>query len=179
MAHDQHQLDLQAPIKLRLDDVVPPRGWVAPEGWEAGRAGHPEDDAGPRPVQRGAAGGLPVRRQAGRQEGALGASSTTSPSATRRSQVAATLDALKAAGFHWATRVRRHDLDRGRRHPAGQGRDPRAPRGPGREGPEPVRARSDHRRRAPSGAHQHLDRGDQRGRRRRCRRRSRRPTRSS
>ena len=31
-------------------------------------------------------------------------SSTTWPSATRRSQVAATLDALKEAGFHWATR---------------------------------------------------------------------------
>ena len=39
-------------------------------------------------------------------------------------------------------------------------------RGPGREGPEPVRARPDHRRRAPPGAHRDLDPGHQRGRRR-------------
>ena len=38
-------------------------------------------------------------------------------------------------------------------------------RGPGREGPEPVRARPDHRRRAPPGAHRDLDPGHQRGRR--------------
>ena len=80
--------------------------------------------------------------------------------------VAATLDALKSAGFHWATRsgvtISIEDVVT----PAGQAGDPGAPRGSGREGAEPVRARPDHRRRAPSGAHQHLDRGDQRGRRR-------------
>ena len=93
-------------------------------------------------------------------------SSTTSPSATRRSQVAATLDALKETGFHWATRsgvtIAIEDVVT----PEAKQADPRAPRGPGREGPEPVRARPDHRRRAPSGAHRDLDRGDQRGRRR-------------
>ena len=37
-------------------------------------------------------------------------------------QVAATLDALKSAGFHWATRAGHHDRHRRRRDPAGQAR---------------------------------------------------------
>ena len=36
MAHDQHQLDLQAPITLRLAGAVPPREWDAPGGLGAG-----------------------------------------------------------------------------------------------------------------------------------------------
>ena len=51
-----------------------------------------------------------------------------------------------------------------RRHAAAQAGDPRALRGQGRQGPGPVRARSDHRRRAPPGAHRDLDPGHQRGR---------------
>ena len=74
--------------------------------------------------------------------------------------------------------LRRHDLDRGRRHAARQGRDPRALRGRRREDREAVLPRCDHRRRAPSGAHRDLDQGHRRGRRRRWRRTSRRPTRS-
>ena len=80
-------------------------------------------------------------------------------------QVAATLDALKEAGFHWATRSGRHD----RRSRTSSRRRARpeileALRGQGRQGPEPVRARPDHRRRAPPGAHRDLDPGHQRGR---------------
>jgi DNA-directed RNA polymerase subunit beta' len=41
--------------------------------------------------------------------------------------------------------------------PRRRSRDPRGLRGEGRQGPEAVRARSDHRRRAPSGAHRDLD----------------------
>ena len=48
--------------------------------------------------------------------------------------------------------LRRHDLDRRRRHPAEEGRDPRRLRGPGRQGREAVRERPDHRRRASPGA---------------------------
>ena len=79
-------------------------------------------------------------------------------------QVAASLDALKEAGFHWATRSGVTVADLRRRHPAEQGRDPRGLREPGRQGPDPVREGSDHRRRASSGAHRDLDPGDQRGR---------------
>ncbi len=36
MAFDAGALHLQARIKLRFEDVVPPRGWEAPEGWTPG-----------------------------------------------------------------------------------------------------------------------------------------------
>nr|MDP9488288.1 DNA-directed RNA polymerase subunit beta' [Actinomycetota bacterium] len=36
MAYDAGELDLQAPVTLRLERVVPPAGWQAPEGWEPG-----------------------------------------------------------------------------------------------------------------------------------------------
>ena len=62
--------------------------------------------------------------------------------------VAATLDTLKAAGFHWATRsgvtVAVSDIV----VPEAKKADRRGLRGPGREGPEAVRARSDHQGRA-------------------------------
>ena len=52
-----------------------------------------------------------------------------------------------------------------RRHDAGeQGGHPQGLRGQGRQGPDPVRARPDHRRRAPPGARRDLDAGLQRGR---------------
>src|SRR5690606_24811661 len=37
MAYDRRELDIQAKIHVRLQDVPPPRGWEAPEGWEAGQ----------------------------------------------------------------------------------------------------------------------------------------------
>ena len=72
-------------------------------------------------------------------------------------QVAATLDALKAAGFHWATRAGHHDRHRRRRHAAGEAGDPGPARGRGREDREAVRARCHHRRRASWRAHRDLD----------------------
>ena len=63
-------------------------------------------------------------------------------------QVAATLDALKSAGFHWATRVGHHDRHRRRRHAADQGGDPGPVREGGRQDREAVRARCHHRRRS-------------------------------
>src|SRR5262249_37569844 len=37
MAYDRHELDLQAPIEIRLRDVTPPPGYAVPEGWEPGQ----------------------------------------------------------------------------------------------------------------------------------------------
>jgi DNA-directed RNA polymerase subunit beta' len=54
-------------------------------------------------------------------------------------QVANSLDALKEAGFTWATRSGVDRVHRGRRHAGEQGADPARVRGPGREGPEAVR----------------------------------------
>ena len=134
-----------------------PRGWTAPEGWEPGDAVPPGDHARPGPVQRGAAGGLPVRRtEVGKKQLSVHRQRPRRalPEGPGRG------DARRAQGgrLPLGDPVRRHDLHRGRRHAAEQGRDPGDVRGPGREGPEPVRARSDHRRRAPSGAHRDLDR---------------------
>ena len=136
----------------------------APLGAQASRR-HAGDHARPRAVQRGAAGGLPVRREGRRQEGALGHRQRP-----RRAvpEGAGGRDARRAQGgrLPLGDPLRRDDLHRGRHHPAAQGRDPRGLRSPRGEGPAAVRAGPDHRRRAPSGAHRDLDPGDQRGRRR-------------
>ena len=141
MAYDTRELDLQARVQLRLRDVVPPAGRDPAGGLDRGRRLPADDDAGPRPVQRGAARRLPVRRRRGRQEAALRRSSTTSPSATRRSR-----------SPRRSTPSRRRastgppgpgsPSDRGRRHAAAQERDPRGLREEGREGPEAVRERA-------------------------------------
>ena len=76
MARDVKSLHIQAPVKIRMPSVVSVDNgqgnekWVAPEGWEPGQAGAAGDHAGPLPVQRGAAGGLPVRQLPGDEEGA-------------------------------------------------------------------------------------------------------------
>src|SRR5690625_6833144 len=36
MAFDAGELDLNAPVTIRFSDIVPPRGWEAPEGWTEG-----------------------------------------------------------------------------------------------------------------------------------------------
>ena len=93
-------------------------------------------------------------------------------------QVAATLDALKEAGFHWATRsgvtISIGDVvTPPRKAEILEGYEAKAEKvaGPVREGP-------DHRRRAPPGAHRDLDPGHQRGRRGDGGELPRRPTRS-
>ena len=165
MAYDTGELDLQAPIKIRLENVVPPAAVPrSPEDWEAGRAAADGDHAGPVHLQRGAARRLPVRQLRGGQEAALGAIVNDLAERYPKVQVAAALDNLKAAGFHWATRsgvtIAIEDVV----SPPNKAADPGALREPRRQGPEAVRARPDHRRRAPSGARRDLDPGDHRGR---------------
>src|SRR5690625_6217316 len=36
MAFDAGELHLNAPVTIRFSDIVPPRGWEAPEGWTEG-----------------------------------------------------------------------------------------------------------------------------------------------
>ena len=60
---------------------------------------------------------------------------------------------------------RRHDLEERRRHPAGEGGDPRRVRGARAEGRAGVRARPHHRVRASRVDREHLDGGDREGRR--------------
>ena len=74
-------------------------------------------------------------------------------------EVAASLDALKDTGFHWATRsgvtVSIDDVTT----PDEEGRDPGRVRRAGQQGPEAVRARPRHRRGASPGAGRDLDPG--------------------
>ena len=167
MAFDAGQLELGSRVRIRLHDVVPPAGYVLPEGAEAGESGIFSSLTVETTLGRALFNetlpedypfvDVPVDKKR--------LSQIVNDLAERypKVQVAATLDALKAAGFHWATRSGVDGVDLRRRHPAAQDRDPRGLRDQGREGPDAVRAWSDHRRRAPSGAHRDLDPGDQRG----------------
>ena len=169
MAFDAGEIDLGSPVTVRLHDVVPPVGFELPEGVEPD-----EDGARPRAHAR-------RRRWAARSSTRRcrwTTRSSTPPVDKKRLstivndlaerytkvQVAASLDALKETGFHWATRsgttVAISDVvTPPRKTEILEGYEAKAD-----EGPDPVRAGSDHRRRASPGAHRDLDPGDQRGR---------------
>ncbi|GAA3616177.1 DNA-directed RNA polymerase subunit beta' [Kineosporia mesophila] len=103
MAFDAGQLHLQAKIKLRFDDIVPPSDWQAPEGWTAGEPVILETSLGRALFNQT----LPpdysfVDKVVGKKE--LSAIVNDLAERYPKVAVAATLDALKAAGFHWATR---------------------------------------------------------------------------
>ena len=168
MAFDAGELELGSRIKLRLTDVVPTPGTELPEGVEAGdgrpravadRRDHPRPGA----VQPDPAGGLPVRRLRGRQEAPV-----RDRQRPRRAlqQGAGGGEPRRAQGVRLplGDPLGHHGGHLRRRHPAAQARDPRGLRDQGDQGPDAVRAWSDHRRRAPPGAHRDLDAGHQRGR---------------
>ncbi len=103
MAHDQHQLDLQAAISLRIDDVVPPRGAPTPEGWEQGQPLTLKTTLGRALLNEALPEDYPyVDDPVDKKE--LSAIVNDLAERYPKVVVAATLDALKAAGFHWATR---------------------------------------------------------------------------
>ncbi len=85
MAFDAGSISMQAPDQgpAARGRPVPPEGFEAARGLGAGPAVPARDHAGPGPVQRAAARGLPVRQRPGRQEGPRPDRSTISPSATR------------------------------------------------------------------------------------------------
>jgi DNA-directed RNA polymerase subunit beta' len=106
MAYDRGELDLRAPITLRFagsDTVVPPKGWEAPEGWEPGQPFRLTTTLGRAlfnetlPVEQPFVDETVNKKRLGEEINDL---------AERYSkvQVAACLDAIKAAGFYWATR---------------------------------------------------------------------------
>lgn len=108
MAFDRGEIQLGSAIKLRLTDAVPPTGYELPEGVEAG-----EDGVVPSITLETTLGRaifndtLPVdypfeNRAVDRKR----LSAIVNDLAERYSkvQVAASLDALKEAGFHWSTR---------------------------------------------------------------------------
>jgi DNA-directed RNA polymerase subunit beta' len=109
MAYDNHELNLRAAIKIRLDDILGVDNgeeggpWAAPEGWQPGTAVVLETTLGRVLFNET----LPpdyrfVNYEIRKQQ--LSAIVNDLAERYPKVQVAATLDALKEAGFRWATR---------------------------------------------------------------------------
>jgi DNA-directed RNA polymerase subunit beta' len=104
MAYDRGELDLQAPVQVRLTGVTPPRGWTPPEGWTEGEPFRLGTTLGRCYFNETLPGDFPfVNHEVGRKQltTIVNELAETYP----KVEVAAALDALKDAGFHWATRA--------------------------------------------------------------------------
>jgi DNA-directed RNA polymerase subunit beta' len=104
MAFDRGELDLQAVVQMRLQDIVPPRGFTAPETWEEGDPYRLTTTIGRCFFNETLPSDYPfVNHEVGRKQltSIVNELAETYP----KVQVAAALDALKDAGFRWATRA--------------------------------------------------------------------------
>src|SRR5258707_1197938 len=104
MAYDTGELDLQAKIQIRLTDATPPRGFTMPEGWVPGEQFRLETTLGRCYFNET----LPtsfafVNYEVGKKQ--LSVIVNELAETYPKVEVAAALDALKDAGFHWATRA--------------------------------------------------------------------------
>ncbi|MCI9887119.1 DNA-directed RNA polymerase subunit beta' [Micrococcales bacterium 31B] len=103
MAFDAGHLDLNAPITLKFDELVPPRGWEAPEGYEEGQPIILETTLGRAIFNEALPMTYPfVEKVVGKKE--LESIVNELAESYPKVEVAESLDALKAAGFRWATR---------------------------------------------------------------------------
>ncbi|NAZ74114.1 DNA-directed RNA polymerase subunit beta' [Kineococcus sp. T13] len=103
MAFDAKQMNLNAKVRIRLSGVVPTPDMTLPEGWEPGQDLDVETTLG-RALFNEA---LPVDYEYVNvvvDKKKLSAIVNDLAERYPKVQVAATLDALKEAGFHWATR---------------------------------------------------------------------------
>jgi DNA-directed RNA polymerase subunit beta' len=103
MAYDKNELDLQARIQIRLSNVVPSGDVPVPEDWQPGQPLRIETTLGRCIFNETLPADFPfVNYNVGKKQLSLIVNSLaeTYP----KVQVAAALDALKDAGFHWATR---------------------------------------------------------------------------
>ena len=128
MAYDKGALGLQERALIRLDEVFGvDNGSVNERVGAAGGLGAGRSPRSCSPASAGCCSTRPCPRttafvnyQVPKKE--LGAIVNDLAERYPKVQVAATLDALKSAGFHWATRAGRHDRHRRRRHAAGRSR---------------------------------------------------------
>ncbi|MFW5420481.1 DNA-directed RNA polymerase subunit beta' [Nocardiopsis sp. CNT-189] len=104
MAYDSGELDLQATIRLRVaGDTVPPRDWVEPEGHTPGEPYVLETTLGRYLFNETTPTDYPfVNYQVGKKQ--VSALVNELAENYPKVQVATTLDALKDAGYKWATR---------------------------------------------------------------------------
>ncbi|MFT4084109.1 MAG: DNA-directed RNA polymerase subunit beta' [Nocardioides sp.] len=103
MAFDRGEITLQSTVKLRLDDIVPPAGMPVPEGWTEGEPLVVETTLGRVIFNDTLPADYPfVNYEVGKKQ--LGAIINDLAERYTKVEVAASLDALKDNGFHWATR---------------------------------------------------------------------------
>jgi len=104
MAYDRDELHLQAPIQVRLSGVTPPRGFTPPEGWVPGEPFRLTTTLGRCYFNEALPADYPfVNYEVGRKQ--LTVIVNELAETYPKVQVATALDALKDAGFHWATRA--------------------------------------------------------------------------
>jgi DNA-directed RNA polymerase subunit beta' len=104
MAYDRGELDLQAKVNVRLRDVVPPFGYTAPEGWSEGQPLRLSTTLGRCLFNETLPDNYPfVNYEVGKKQ--LSTIVNELAESYPKVEVAAALDALKDAGFHWATRA--------------------------------------------------------------------------
>jgi DNA-directed RNA polymerase subunit beta' len=103
MAFDRDELDLQAKINVRLSDAVPPKGWTAPEGYQAGDTFRLETTLGRCLFNETLPADYPfVNGEVGKKQ--LSAIVNELSETYPKVDVANALDNLKSTGFYWATR---------------------------------------------------------------------------
>ncbi len=103
MAFDHHEISLQSRIKLRFTDIVPPLDLDLGADWEEGRELTLDTTLGRALFNETLPADYPfVNYEVGKK--ALGAIVNDLAERYTKVEVAASLDALKEAGFHWATR---------------------------------------------------------------------------
>ena len=104
MAYDRGELDLQAKIEVRLRDVAPPFGYTPPEGWTEGQPLRLTTTLGRCLFNETLPDDYPfVNYEVGKKQ--LSTIVNELAESYPKVEVAAALDALKDAGFHWATRA--------------------------------------------------------------------------
>jgi DNA-directed RNA polymerase subunit beta' len=103
MAFDRKEISLQSEVKIRLSGVVPPRDFETPEGFEAGDDFILDTTLGRAIFNEALPDDYPfVNYEVGKKQ--LGVIVNDLAERYTKVAVAASLDALKDAGFHWATR---------------------------------------------------------------------------
>jgi len=104
MAYDRHELDLQAEIQIRLRDVAPPVGFTPPQSWAQGQPLRLATTLGRCLFNEALPADYPfVNYEVGKKQ--LSVIVNELAETYPKVKVAAALDALKDAGFHWATRA--------------------------------------------------------------------------
>ena len=162
MAFDRGEISLQSKVTLRISGTVPSEG-ALPEGYAEGDAVRFETTLGRAIFNEALPANYPyVNFEVGKKQ--LGTIVNNLAERYTKVEVAASLDALKDTGFHWATRsgvtVSIDDVTT----PDNKTELLAVYEKQAAQHPGPVRKGSDHRRRAPPGAHRDLDPGLQRGR---------------